>query len=448
MRRVVEVARTVVVRSQFLPRKVFRVFCELIAMYRNMVEQLVIHAIENDVRSFVKLKASRYSYLRELYPSLPSHYAYTACQDASIRVKSFHKLKRMGRTDRRYPSVNKISVWLDDHLWRMDGLTSIRIATHRGWIRVELEPNKLYWKYVNRGWRIASEAKLKLDRKTRRIEIILVFKKDVEVYKPRGYISVDVNENSIAVLVDGIVYIFETGLKDITLGYYYRRKSVQEKYDKIYGPGSRIEKRVMGKLRERGKKRDIRFKIANIVVGIAREKQYAIIMENLGKEPAKRMLNRIKDPQLRHRIYQSSLKGTQKTIALEAEENGVPTLYGNPRGTSSECPIHRAKIVYGNGSRIGVCSVGGEKWHREVVGTLNLLLRVVGGDGSAALSLRPQPVDGSPMPLGSTATHEPTWIARETWVRWKSLEAILNYPLGTNGRLPSCTRSLELVSVF
>jgi len=433
LRRVVKVARTVVVRSQPLPRKVFLILCELIAMYRNMVEQLVIHAIENDVRSFVKLKASRYSYLRELYPSLPSHYAYTACQDASIRVKSFHKLKRMGRTDRRYPSVNKISVWLDDHLWRMDGLTSIRIATHRGWIRVELEPNKLYWKYVNRGWRIASEAKLKLDRKSRRIEIILVFKKDVEVYKPRGYISVDVNENSIAVLVDGIVYIFETGLKDITLGYYYRRKSVQEKYDKIYGPGSRIEKRVMGKLRERGKKRDIRFKIANIVVGIAREKQYAIIMENLGKEPAKRMLNRIKDPQLRHRIYQSSLKGTQKTIALEAEENGVPTLYGNPRGTSSECPIHRAKIVYGNGSRIGVCSVGGEKWHREVVGTLNLLLRVVGGDGSAALSLRPQPVDGSPMPLGSTATHEPTWIARETWVRWKSLEAILNYPLGTNG---------------
>jgi len=418
---VVEVARTVVVRSQFLPRKVFRVFCELIAMYRNMVEQLVVHAIEEDVRSFVRLKASRYSYLRELYPNLPSHYAYTACQDAIIRVKSFHKLKRMGRTNRRYPSVNKISVWLDDQLWRMDGLTSIWIATHRGWIRVELELNKLYWKYINRGWKLASEVKIRLDRKSRRIEVILVFKKDVGTYKPRGYIAVDVNENSVAVLVDGIVYLFETGLKDITLGYYYRRKSVQEKYDRIYGPGSRIERKIMGKLGERGKKKDIRFKIANIIVGIARGKQYAIIMEDLGREPAKRMLKHIEDPQLRHRIYQSSLKGTQKTIAFKAEENGVPTLYGNPRGTSSECPVHRARITYENGGRIGVCNVGGEKWHREVAGTLNLLLRVVGGDGSSALSLQPPlHVDGSPMPLGSTTTHEPMWIARETWARWKS----------------------------
>jgi len=426
-----KVARTVVVRSQPLPRKVFLILCELIAMYRNMVEQLVIHAIEKDVRSFVKLKASKYRYLRELYPSLPSHYAYTVCQDAIIRVKSFHKLKRMGRTNRRYPSVNKISVWLDDHLWRMDGLTSIWIATHRGWIRVELELNKLYWKYINRGWRIASEARLKLDRKSRRIEIVLVFKKDVEVYKPRGYISVDVNENNIAVLVDGIVYLFETGLKDITLGYYYRRKRVQEKYDKIYGPGSRIERKIMGKLGERSKKKDIRFKIANIVVGIAREKQYAIVMEDLGKEPARSMLKHIKDPQLRHRIYQSSLKGTQKTITFKAEENGVPTIYGNPRGTSSECPVHRARIVYENGGRIGVCSVGGEKWHREVTGTLNLYLRVVGGDGSAALSLRPQPVDGSPMPLGSTATSEPTWIARETWARWKSPGGCTKTPQNT-----------------
>ncbi len=66
------VARIVAVRSQPLPRKVFRIFNELKAMYRNLVEQLVVHTIENDVRSFVKLKASRCHYLREFYPSLPS----------------------------------------------------------------------------------------------------------------------------------------------------------------------------------------------------------------------------------------------------------------------------------------------------------------------------------------------------------------------------------------
>jgi len=35
-------------------------------------------------------------------------------------------------------------------------------------------------------------------------------------------------------LLDGTAYLFENGVKDIVLGY-YRRKRVQEKYDKLYG---------------------------------------------------------------------------------------------------------------------------------------------------------------------------------------------------------------------
>ncbi len=47
------------------------------------------------------------------------------------------------------------------------------------------------------------------------------------------------------------------------------------------------------------------------------------------------------------------------------------------------------------------------------------------GDGSYA----PSPadlelVDGSPMPLGSTATHDPIRINKSLWARWKSLPPI------------------------
>jgi hypothetical protein len=31
-------------------------------------------------------------------------------------------------------------------------------------------------------------------------------------------------------------------------------------------------------------------------------------------------------------------------------------------------------------------------------------------------------IDGSPVPLGSTATHEPIEITRSLWGRWKSLD--------------------------
>jgi transposase len=105
-----EVTRTVVVKSAPLPRKLFRVFVELEGMYRNMVEQLVLYAVRNELTSFTKLKALKYRELRSLYPQLPSHYAYTACQDASTRVRSFFKLKKRGLARRDYPEVNRVSI--------------------------------------------------------------------------------------------------------------------------------------------------------------------------------------------------------------------------------------------------------------------------------------------------------------------------------------------------
>jgi putative transposase len=45
----------------------------------------------------VKLKAEVYRTEREKHKDLPSHYIYTACQDASMRLKSFLRLKRIGK---------------------------------------------------------------------------------------------------------------------------------------------------------------------------------------------------------------------------------------------------------------------------------------------------------------------------------------------------------------
>jgi IS605 OrfB family transposase len=200
----------------------------------------------------------------------------------------------------------------------MKSLMSIEIATHKGRVTIELEPHKQYWKYLNTGWRLTSEAKVKLNKKNRRLIIYLVFKKITEAYRPRGFISVDVNENHVAVLVDDKAFLFETGFRDMVLGYYYRRKRIQERYDKLYGVNCRVKRRIFRKLKERRKKNDLKWKLANIVVRVAREKQYAVILEELGEEPAKDMINHIGDNQLRHRIYQASFKGVQKAIEEKA----------------------------------------------------------------------------------------------------------------------------------
>jgi len=425
----IRVTRTVIVRSTPLPKRVFRVFVELEGMYRNMVEQLVVYAVRNEIDSFTMLKALRYREMRELYPHLPSHYAYTACQDASTRAKSFLELREEGRARRELPEVRRITIWLDDHLWRLNGITSIKIATHKGWIQVEFEPHKQYWKYINRGWKISSEAKVKLDRENRQLVIYLTFFKDVEEYGPRGFIPVDVNENNITVLIDGSPYLLETSTRDIVLGYYYRRKRIQEKHDKLYGVKSRVKRRILRKLREKHRKEDIRWKIANIIVREAYRRRYTIVLENLGDNPAEGMIEGIKDEQLRHRIFQASFKGIQVAIVEKAREHGVPVIHVDPRNTSRTCPVHKSRITYSNGSRIGRCRRGGELWHRDVVAVWNLLLRARRtrlGNGSTAPSLGGSTLDGSPVPLGSTATHEPIVVEKPLWARRNPLDATMN----------------------
>jgi hypothetical protein len=55
---------------------------------------------------------------REKYEDLLSHFIYTACEDASERLDSFEKVKRRGGAHTERPSVRRVTVHLDDHLWK------------------------------------------------------------------------------------------------------------------------------------------------------------------------------------------------------------------------------------------------------------------------------------------------------------------------------------------
>jgi len=80
------------------------------------------------------------------------------------------------------PRINSVSLWLlDDHIWKpinptkinINGFesiffTSIAIHTHRGWVHLDLEPTKEFYKLLAKGFKPTSHAKIKLDRKNRR----------------------------------------------------------------------------------------------------------------------------------------------------------------------------------------------------------------------------------------------------------------------------------------
>jgi putative transposase len=403
-----ELVRIVVVPSVRLSERKLRVFRELEELYRQIFIELVDYGFGNNIDSFTRLKRDKYRELRRRLPQLPSHYVHTACQDASTRVKSFNKLKRKGFAKSERPEVNRVSVWLDDHLWRRIGYTTVLIYTHKGWIPVELIPHKLYWRYINGGWALRTQPKIKLDYGRRRLLVHFVFAKAVDVDENgvKHVISVDVNEDNVTVKVLDKVYILETGVKRITIGYARYREVVQS----VKGNGY-AGRAIHG--RERRRKKDIRSKIANIVSVTARNLNAVIVLENLPEQCPRNMIRDVRNPALRHRIYQAGFSRMVKAIEEECLERGVPMAKVDPRNTSSTCPFCNSKLMRGSASRQLKCPKCGFKAGRDVVAVLNLEKKYLTLKGLVPLA-----------PMPSEPTPEVAVLPMKEWARRKSLDAI------------------------
>jgi putative transposase len=402
-----EVVRTVVVPSVEFTEKKFEVFRELEELYRQVLIELVDYGFRNNIDSFTKLKRDKYRELRGRFPHLPSHYIHTACQDASTRVKSFNKLRKKGLAKSEKPEVSRVSIWLDDHLWRRIGYTAILIYTHRGWIPVELVPHKLYWRYINNGWALRTQPKVKIDCKHKRLLIHFVFVKTTSTGEDgaKRVISVDVNENNIAVKVLDKVYILETGIKRITIGYAKYREVVQS----VKGNGY-VSRAIHG--REGKRKKDIRLKIANIVANTAKNINAVVVLEKLPKQCPRNMIKGVKDPALRHRIYQAGFRGMARAIEEKCLERGVPVDKINPRNTSSKCPFCESKLMRGRASRRLKCPKCGVEMGRDVVGVMNIERRYLTSKGLVPLT---------PMPRDPAL--EVVVLPMKEWARRKSLDA-------------------------
>ncbi|WP_240910905.1 hypothetical protein [Thermococcus sp. MV5] len=168
-----KLTRTVVLESLSLTGKKFNAIKEVYDEYSEILTFLTDYAVKNHVKSHLKLRKLFYGKLKEEY-DLPTHYYYTVCQDAVTRAKSFLKLKRKGRTKTERPVIKRVSIWLDDVLWDYkkfpqfntlkDGkkILIIRLSTHKGTIKLPLKPHKLFFKYLEEGWKIKPGVKLRI----------------------------------------------------------------------------------------------------------------------------------------------------------------------------------------------------------------------------------------------------------------------------------------------
>jgi putative transposase len=84
-----------------------------------------------------------------------------------------------------------------------------------------------------------------------------------------------------------------------------------------------------------------------MIVRDALKTRDVIVIERISGDDIRVMISRYKNKQLRHRIYQSALKGELNAIIDKARVYGMPVLMVDPRNTSKICPIHKAIIEYG-----------------------------------------------------------------------------------------------------
>jgi putative transposase len=408
-----ELTKTVVVPSAKLTESKLTIFKELVELYGQVLVELVDYGFRNNIDSFTRLKRDKYCELRRRFPQLPSHYIHTACQDASTRIKSFNKLKKKDLAKSEKPEVSRVSIWLDDHLWRRIGYSAILIYTHRGWVPVELAPHKLYWRYIKTGWVLRTQPKIKIDYRHKRLVVYFVFAKAINIDENgvKHVVSVDVNENNVAVKVLDKVYILETGIKKITIGYARYREIVQSVKGNGYA-GRAIHSR------ERKRKRDIRLKIANIIANTAKSLNAVVVLEKLPKQCPRNMIRDVRDLALRHRIYQAGFRGMVKAVEEKCLERGVPVVKVDPRNTSSTCPFCGSKLMRGDAPRQLKCPKCGFRAGRDVVAVLNLEKKYLTSKGLVPLA-----------PMPSEPALEVAVLPMKEWVRRKSLDATNKHEL-------------------
>jgi putative transposase len=130
------------------------------------------------------------------------------------------------------------------------------------------------------------------------------------------------------------------------------------------------------------------------------------------------MIKGVKDPALRHRIYQAGFRGMARAIEEKCLERGVPVDKINPRNTSSTCPFCNSKLMRGDAPRQLRCPKCEFESGRDVIAVLNLEKKYLTLKGC---------VPFTPMPCEPTL--EVVALPMKEWARRKSLDATNKHEL-------------------
>ncbi|CAB50301.1 RNA-guided endonuclease InsQ/TnpB family protein [Pyrococcus abyssi] len=327
---------------------------------------------------------------------MPTHYYYTVCQDAVTRAKSFLELKKKGKVETEKPVVKRVSLWLDDVLWdykrfpQFNTLKNgrkiliIRLSTRKGRIKLSLKPHKLFFKYLNEGWKVKPGVKLRLIEEERKVLAYFVFEKEFEEQEPTGsFLSVDYNADNISLGTSEFLIQVRTDLGKITRFYTNVRREIQKSH--LVGWRRKLPSNKGRKLlekfgrRKRNRRVDLQGKFAKRLVELAKVLNATIVLEEVPKNFNQKVARRRKRKEkgLRDVLHNIGMNGFQRFVLEKAVEFNVPVVFVSPSYSSKICPGCGAFNVKPDDDalrrRVFNCPVCGFSMDRDFVAVLNLL---------------------------------------------------------------------------
>lgn len=390
-----KLTRTIILESYPLTGRKFRAIKEVYDEYSEILEFLTNYAVENRVKGHLKLRKLFYGELKKEH-DLPTHYYYTVCQDATTRARSFLELKKKGRARTEKPEIRNVSLWLDDVLWdykRFPQFNTLRngrkilvigLTTKRGRIKLPLKPHKLFFKYLDDGWKAKSGVKLRLIEEERKILAYFVFEKESDEKELTGsFLSVDYNADNVSFGTQEFLIQVRTDLGRLTRFYSDVRKELQESHlvgwkRKLPSKKGRELLRKFGR-RKMHKRIDLQRKLAKRLVEVAEELNVTIVLEAVPKNFNQKITEkrRKNEKRLRNTLHNIGMNGFQKFVLEKAVEFGVPLVFVNPSYSSQICPRCGAFKVKPDDDalrrRVFECPVCGFSADRDFVAVLNLL---------------------------------------------------------------------------
>ncbi|WP_250543586.1 IS200/IS605 family accessory protein TnpB-related protein [Methanocaldococcus lauensis] len=117
MTEIIKLSKTVVLKSKPLTRTKIKIIENTIEVYKEILSIALEFGLKNKLKGHIKIRKGIYEEIKNKYPKMPTHYIYTASQDASTRIKSFISMKKRRKAYTETPEVRNVSLWLDDILF-------------------------------------------------------------------------------------------------------------------------------------------------------------------------------------------------------------------------------------------------------------------------------------------------------------------------------------------